>query len=213
MGNVGLLYVGSVLYLNGLILLGKVDAKSGGVFNLFVGVLQVVTPTYLVMTAQGDTRQILTASGLYLFGFTYLYVGIGLLAGLDTNGVGFFSLFVAIAALGYSFANFHLVRDPSFGVIWLYWAFLWFLFFLLLGLKREALTAYTGWVTTIEGWVTGAIPGFLLLAGYWKHTTEIAIALGVFAVLVFGGLWPLTGRRGPASRPPDAENTADAYGG
>ncbi|CAM5351965.1 MULTISPECIES: AmiS/UreI family transporter [Streptomyces] len=213
MGNVGLLYVGSVLYLNGLILLGKVEAKAGGVFNLFVGVLQVVTPTYLVMTAQGDTRQILTASGLYLFGFTYLYVGIGLLAGLDTNGVGYFSLFVAIAALGYSFANFHLVRDPSFGVIWLYWAFLWFLFFLLLGLKREALTSYTGWVTTIQGWVTGAIPGFLLLSGYWKHTTEIAIALGVFAVLVFGGLWPLTGRRGTAGRPPDAENTADAYGG
>ncbi|MEU0598208.1 AmiS/UreI family transporter [Streptomyces sp. NPDC006393] len=213
MGNVGLLYVGAVLYMNGLILLGKVEAKAGGVFNLFVGVLQVVTPTYLVMTAQGDTRQILTASGLYLFGFTYLYVGIGLLAGLDTTGVGWFSLLVAIAALGYSFVNFHLVRDPSFGAIWLYWAFLWFLFFLLLGLKREALTSYTGWVTTIEGWVTGVIPGFLLLSGYWKHTTEIAIALGVFAVLVFGGLWPLTGRSGPAGRPPEAENTADAYGG
>ncbi len=70
--------------------------------------------------------------------------GIGLLAGLDTTGVGYFSLFVAVAALGYSFANFHLLGDPSFGgVIWLYWAFLWFLFYLLLGLKREALTSYT----------------------------------------------------------------------
>ncbi|MER6977602.1 AmiS/UreI family transporter [Streptomyces carpinensis] len=213
MGNVGLLYVGSVLYLNGLLLLGKVEAKAGAVFNLFVGILQVVTPTYLVMTAQGDTLQILSASGLYLFGFTYLYVGIGLLAGLDTTGVGYFSLFVAIAALGYSFANFHLAGDPSFGVIWLYWAFLWFLFYLLLGRKREALTAYTGWVTTIQGWVTGAIPGFLLLSGYWKHTTETAIALGVFAVVVFGGLWPITRRGGPSSRPQDAANTADEHGG
>jgi hypothetical protein len=213
MGNAGLLYVGAVLFLNGLLLLGKVEAKAGAVFNLFVGTLQVITPTYLIMTAQGDTHQILSASGLYLFGFTYLYVGIGLLAGLDTTGVGYFSLFVAIAALGYSFANFHLLGDPSFGVIWLYWAFLWFLFYLLLGLKREALTSYTGWVTAIQGWVTGAIPAFLLLCGYWTHPTEAAIALGVFAVVVFGCLWPITRRGGPPSRSPDAANTADAQGG
>ena len=62
-----------------------------------------------------------------------------------------------------------------FGVIWLYWAFLWFLFFLLLGLKLDGLTTYTGWVTAIQGWVTGAIPAFLLLTGYWQHWNETAI--------------------------------------
>ena len=95
-----------------------------------------------------------------------------MLAGLDSTGVGYFSLFVAIAALGYSFVNFHLLKDGPFGVIWLYWAFLWFLFFLLLGLKQEHLTRYTGWVTAIEGWVTGAIPAFLLLTGYWHASTS-----------------------------------------
>ncbi|MEU5208715.1 AmiS/UreI family transporter [Streptomyces sp. NPDC020742] len=204
MGNVGLLFVGAVLFINGMLLLGKVDARAGAVFNLFIGALQVLTPTYLIFAAAGDPTRILAASGIYLFGFTYLYVGIGLLAGLDSTGVGYYSLFVSIAALGYSFASFHLLKDPPFGVIWLYWAFLWFLFFLLLGLKMDALTTYTGYVTAIEGWVTGVIPAGLLLSGYWKHPTETAIALAVFAVVVFGALWPLT-RKSRQSTPATPE--------
>jgi hypothetical protein len=194
MGAVGLLYVGAVLFLNGVMILGKVDPKAAAVFNLFVGALQIITPTFLIFTAGGDTDVILNASGLYLFGFTYLYVGVGLLAGLDSTGVGWFSLFVAIAALGYSFANFRILDDDPFGVIWLYWAFLWTLFFLLLGLKLDGITQYTGWVTAIEGFVTAAIPAFLILTGYWRpeNFTETAIALGAFGVLMAVVLVPLT---------------------
>ncbi|MFE9309629.1 AmiS/UreI family transporter [Streptomyces sp. NPDC088353] len=209
MGNVGLLFVGAVLFMNGLLLLGKVDARAGAVFNLFVGTLQVLTPTYLIFTSGGDPKKILAASGIYLFAFTYLYVGIGLLADLDTTGVGYYSLFVAIAALGYSYANFRLLKDYPFGVIWLYWALLWFLFFLLLGLKMDHLRTYTGWITAIEGWVTGAIPAGLLLSGYWKHPTETAIALGVFGVLMFVGLWPRT-RQSP--QPTQAAPPANGAG-
>src|SRR5688572_15189631 len=108
MGAVGLFYVGAVLFLNGVMILGKVDPKAAAVFNLFVGALQVITPTYLIFTAGGDPDIILNAAGLYLFGFTYLYVGIGLLAKLDTTGVGWFSLFVAVSAVGFSFANFRI---------------------------------------------------------------------------------------------------------
>ncbi|MFD4141765.1 MULTISPECIES: AmiS/UreI family transporter [unclassified Streptomyces] len=203
MGNVGLLFVGAVLFINGMLLLGKVDAKAAAVFNLFVGALQVLTPTYLIFAAVGDPGAILAASGIYLFGFTYLYVGVGLLAGLDSTGVGYYSLFVAVAALGYSFVNFRLFRDNAFGVIWLYWAFLWFLFFLLLGLKMDHLRIYTGWVTAIQGWVTGAIPAALLLSGYWVNPNETAIALAVFGVVVFVALWPLTrNSRQPAPAAP-----------
>ncbi|MGW7257478.1 AmiS/UreI family transporter [Streptomyces sp. NPDC054834] len=197
MGNVGLLFVGAVLFMNGLMLLGKVDSRAAAVFNLFVGGLQVLTPTYLIIAANGDPRAIMLASGIFLFGFTYLYVGIGLLMGLDTTGVGYYSLFVAIVALGYSFVSFRLVNDKPFGVIWLYWAFLWFFFFLLLGLKIESLTPFVGWVTAIEGWVTGVIPAFLLLTGYWvpRNYNETAIALGAFGVLVFSALWIVLRRR------------------
>ncbi|WP_330458759.1 AmiS/UreI family transporter [Streptomyces sp. NBC_00820] len=211
MGNVGLLFVGAVLFMNGLILLDKVEARSAAVFNLFIGALQVLTPTYLIFVAGSDPKQILAASGIYLFGFTYLYVGICLLADIELTGVGYYSLFVAVAALGYSFVNFRLFKDYPFGVIWLYWAFLWFLFFLLLGLKQDRLRHYVGWVTVIEGWITGAIPAGLLLSGYWKHPDETAIALGAFAVVVFTALWPLTRKsREPASAHSNAGQNAPA---
>lgn len=199
MAAVGLLYVGAVLFLNGVMLLGKVNPQATGVFNLFVGALQVITPTYLIFTSGGNTDIILAASGLYLFGFTYLYVGVGLLAKLDTTGVGWFSLFVSIMAIGYSIANFQILGDPSFGVIWLYWSFLWLLFFLVLGLKIERFTTYTGWVTAIQGWVTGAIPAFLLLTGYWQGTNLAAVVLAAFGIVVFGALVPLTSGRLPLS--------------
>ncbi|HEY0689570.1 MAG TPA: AmiS/UreI family transporter [Kribbella sp.] len=197
MGTVGLLYVGCVLFINGLMLLGKIEPRAAGILNLFVGALQVITPTVLIITANGSTDQILSASGIYLFGFTYLYVGIGLLGGFDTTGVGYFSLFVAIMALGYSFANFQILNDRPFGVIWLYWSFLWLLFFLVLGLKRDHLAHYTGWVTAIEGWVTAAIPAYLLLTGYWQRWNQnlIATVLLVFGVVVFGALWLMERRR------------------
>lgn len=200
MGAVGLFYVGAVLFLNGVLLLGRVDAKAAAVFNLFVGGLQVITPTFLIFTAGGNTDVILNASGLYLFGFTYLYVGIGLLAGLDSTGVGWFSLFVAAAALAYSFANFQILDDQPFGVIWLYWSFLWFLFFLLFGLKLDGLTAYTGWVTAIQGIVTAAGPAFLILSGYWDdwNATAVATTLAIFGVVMAIGLWPLTRPRAHA---------------
>ncbi len=211
MAAVGLLYVGAVLFLNGVMLLGRVDPKAGAVFNLFVGALQVVTPTYLIFTAGGDQNAILSASGIYLFGFTYLYVGIGGLANLDTTGVGWFSLFVSILAVGYSAINFTRLRDTSFGVIWLYWAVLWFLFFLLLGLKRSELTTYVGWVTAIEGWVTAAIPAMLLLTGHFDHQVPQVIALVVLAVIVFGGLWPLT-RPHEAGLPAEALSASASVG-
>lgn len=197
MGAVGLLYVGAVLFLNGLMLLGKVEPRATGIFNLFVGALQVVTPTVLIISNPTDTATVLGASGIYLFGFTYLYVGINLLGGFDTTGVGYFSLFVAIMALGYSYANFRILGDPAFGVIWLYWSFLWALFFVLLGLKQTQITRYTGWVTAIQGWITAAIPAFLILSGFWENTNLFAVVLAVFGVVAFIALWPLTRTREP----------------
>jgi hypothetical protein len=190
MASVGLLYVGAVLFLNGAMLLGWVDGRSAAPLNLFVGLLQVLTPTYLIFTAAGDETIVLNASGLYLFGFTYLYVAFNLFFGLDGTGLGYFSLFVAVCALVYAALNFFRLGDATFGVIWLYWAFLWTLFFIVLGRGAEGLTRYTGAVTAIQGWVTGAIPAFLLLTGEWvRVNTTTAVVLAIFGIVVFGGLY------------------------
>lgn len=183
--------MGAVLFLNGMMLMGFVDPRSVIPLNIFVGVLQVVTPTFLIFTAAGDESIILNASGLYLFGFTYLYVAFNQWMGLDGTGLGYFSLFVAICALVYSFLNFTRFDDPAFGVIWLHWAFLWALFFVVLGLGRENLGRFTGVVAATQGWVTGAIPAFLLLTGRWGDAnTVMAVLLALIGVVGFGLLYP-----------------------
>ena len=89
-------------------------------------------------------------------------------------------------------------------MIWIYWAFLWTLFFLLLGLKLDGLTAYTGWATAIEGIVTGFVPAMLILTGYWPPAgnwsqNTVAITLGAVGAAMVLVLIPLTRPRlGPA---------------
>jgi hypothetical protein len=204
MAAVGLLYVGVVLIVNGLMLLGRVDPRAAGPLNLFVGAMQVVFPTYLIFTSGGDTETILAAGGLYLFGFTYLYVGINLLADLDGTGLGWYSAFVAVCAVVYAGLNFfHFApRDPAFGVIWLYWAVLWALFWVVLGIKHEEFTRYTGAVAIVAGIVTTWIPAFLLLTGQWaQHTTTWAIVLAVLEIASLIAFVPLRSRWQPAVPP------------
>jgi len=206
MGSVGLLYVGAVLFINGAMLLGWVKGTSAAPLNVFVGLMQVFTPTYLIVTADGDTNQILGASGLYLFGFTYLYVAYNLFADLDGSGLGWFSGFVAVCAVVFAYLNF--TRDPTdatFGVIWLYWAFLWGLFFAVLALGRDELSRYTGAVAAVQGWVTGALPGFLLLTGNWDGAnTGWALAYVVFGVVAFGALYPRLRQKSSSATVPAA---------
>ncbi|RKT56101.1 AmiS/UreI family transporter [Saccharothrix australiensis] len=191
MNHVGLLYVGAVLLVNGLVLLGRVPARSAAALNLFVGALQCVTLTVLIVQAGGDADAVLAASGLYLFGFTYLYVGVANLAGLEPEGIGWFSLFVAGCAVVYAGISFWRDGDPVFGVIWLAWALLWALFFLVLGLGVRRLTRFTGWTAVLLSQTTCTLPAFLALTGGYRSdpgTALLAAALAVVLVGVAAGL-------------------------
>jgi len=210
MASVGLLYVGAVLAVNGLMLLGYIDARSAAPLNLFVGALQVITPTFLIVTASGTPAQqattILGASGIYLFGFTYLYVGINLLANLDGTGLGWFSAFVALCAIVYAAVNFWgyggATKDTAFTAIWLYWAVLWGLFWVVLGIKREEFTRYTGAIALTAGIITGAVPAFLLLTGLWTdHLWWWTLGLAVLEGLSLLVFLPLRAQYQPAVPP------------
>lgn len=191
MGSVGLLYVGAVLFVNGLMLLGLVPGKSAAAMNLFVGGMQVIFPTLIILQSGGDPATVLGASGLYLFGFTYLYVAWNQLTGATGEGLGWFSLFVAACAVVYGILQFTTFDDPVFGMIWFSWAVLWFLFFLVLALGKDALTRRTGWFTMLLGIFTGAIPAMLLLSGnYVTGALEGTIA-AVIGIVLFGLAWVL----------------------
>lgn len=195
MGAVGLLYVGAVLIINGLMLLGLVPGRSAAAMNLFVGGMQVVFPTVLLIQAQGDQLAIFGASGLYLFGFTYLYVAWNQLTGAGGEGLGWFSLFVAVAAVVYGVLQFTWVGDPVFGVIWLSWAVLWFLFYLVLAKGRDSLTLLTGWFTVFLGALTGALPAFLLLTGSYRSDTLLAATAAAIGVAALALAWMLRERQ------------------
>ena len=206
MGSVGLLYVGAVLFVNGVMLLGWVDAKSAAPINLIVGALQVVTPTYLIFTAKGDPDQILGASGLYLFGFTYLYVAITLAreprqhrAADSSTGS---SRCVRWCTRG-STSGVTGFGDNTFGVIWLNWAFLWVLFFVFLALKRCHHEVHRGG-RAIQGWVTGRIPAFLLLTDHWADnktgTPSCSPPSRSWSSVSSTSAAPQLGLAGPASR-------------
>lgn len=194
MAAVGLLYVGAVLFVNGLALMGLVRGKSLIPMNLFVGLLQVITPLYLIFTARGSQSVIIGASGLFLFGFTYLYVAMNNAFDYDGTGLGWFSLFVAISALVYSYWNFDgyafLRLDNKnvgdlLGVLWATWAVLWFFFFLVLGLGKTGLTVFTGAWTACQGIYTGLVPALILLNIPKAITSTLPVIIGVVSAATF----------------------------
>ena len=183
MSAVRLIFVGAVLFVNGLLLLGKIDAKGAATFNLFVGALQTAIPFYLIATAK-TTDDILLASGIFLFGFTYLYVGIANLAGQAPVGLGWYSAWVAIMATAFGITNIVRFHDPTIGLLWLQWAVLWALFWLVLGLGITRLTPLTGWLTLILSFTTCTIPGYLLLLGEWGHVPTWLVLVVIAATAV-----------------------------
>ncbi|OMC00018.1 transporter [Mycobacterium sp. NS-7484] len=197
MSNVGLFYVGAVLIVNGIMLLGRITPSSAAPLNLFVGAMQVVFPTIILVTADGDAATIAGASGLYLFGFTYLWVGVNGVTGWPAEGLGWFSLFVAVAAVGYA-AHTWSTGGRVFVVIWLAWAALWLLFFVVLGLGRTEFTRFTGALAVTEGVLTAAVPAGVALAGLWSDSGSAAMVAAVVGCCVVAALWLIFR---PAARP------------
>jgi len=79
-------------------------------------------------------------------------------------------------------------------VIWLLWAVLWFMLFLLLGLGHDALGPAVGFVAVAEGVITAAVPAFLIVSGNWETGPLPAAVIAVigFAAVVLA--YPI-GRR------------------
>lgn len=174
MGFVGLFLSGAVLFLNSMMLLGKADGKSVGVLNIFVGAIQIFIPTYLIIVSNQTNWDFYQNAATFLFGLTYLYVGVISLKGLEGNGLGWFSLWVAIVAVVYALTSIIHFDDVVNALTWAMWAFLWFLFFLSNALKKN-IDSYIGIVALIQSWVTLTIPAMLYFLGVWNSPTTIQI--------------------------------------
>ncbi len=165
--GLALLYVGSVLFLNGIWLMGRIGDREIAIINIFVGALTALVSAFLAFGPNADATSIKAAALTLLFTFTYLWVAYNRFHDVDGRGLGWYSLFVAITVVPVALdtlINASTLWGYWFGLCWAAWAVLWFMFFLLLAMQKP-IAKVTGAVTTIQGILTGWLPGYLLLEG------------------------------------------------
>lgn len=165
--GLSLLYVGVVLFLNGLWLLGKISDNEIWVVNIFSGTVSLLISLQMAFGVNADAASIKGAALTLLFSLTYFWVALNRFNGADGRGLGWFSLFVAITVTPVAIDT--LLHASTlwgvwFGLCWAAWAGLWFLYFLLLALQKP-IQKLTGIVTLTLGVLTGWLPGYLLLDG------------------------------------------------
>lgn len=178
--GLALLYVGAVLFLNGLWLMGRVQDQEIAIINVFAGGITLLVALYSAFGPGADAASIKAAALTLLFSFTYLWVAFNRYSQADGRGLGWFSLFVAITAVPVCLQTFEAAStlwDFWFALCWAAWAVLWFMFFLLL-VRDAKIARVTGMVAVAQGILTGWLPGFLLLSGLIGPTAPAATGAG-----------------------------------
>jgi hypothetical protein len=162
-----LFFVGAVLCLNGLWLLGRIGDKEIAVIDFQVGGITLIACLYLAFGPNADAGSIKAAALTLLFTFTYFWVAWNRYNGADGRGLGWFSLFVAITAVPVTIQAFGAATTTWgywFAWCWVSWGVLWFLYFMLLVLQKSN-AKFVGVATLVVGVYTGWVPGYMLLNG------------------------------------------------
>ena len=183
MANAGALLSGAVLFLNALMLLGKAEAKSVALFNFFVGILQIIIPFYLIMVSDQSTWILYEYTPTFLFGLTFLYVFFTFYKGVDGSGLGWFSAWVALIAIFYTFVSAFHFHNYVLALTWGMWAYLWYLFYVLNILKKPVAN-YVGKVALVQSFVTLTIPALLTLVGLSEQAMVQRVSLVVLVVSI-----------------------------
>ena len=162
--GVMLVFVGSVLLINGMGGLGRVELKSMAVMNFIVGGLGVVIT--LINLIRAETPADYLGIGAYLlFTITYIYVAICIWLDLDMRAFGWYCFFVACTTVPYSLKSFQ-DGDMRFGVFLLIWGAMWFMFYLTNVAKKD-LGKFLPYSVIAIGIGTCWIPGLLMLTERW----------------------------------------------
>ncbi|VXC27752.1 AmiS/UreI family transporter [Arthrobacter sp. 9AX] len=182
MPYVCLLLSGAALLVNGLATLGHVPRRDAAVLSLAVGIVQVLLGV-VVLSPGTPAGGALEAAGMFLFGLTYVYVGLDSLLKLGSKGLGWFCGMVAV--VGPLLAAAWLRDDPLLAVLWLCWSALWALFFVSMALAVARVDTFTGWALVLTSQVTATIPAFLGLAGLWPRSPQVAATAAVLLGALF----------------------------
>jgi len=195
---VGLFLVGAVLFVNGLVFLGRADARGAAVVNLFVGAFQTFAPVWL-LAHDTSADAVLGAAAVALFGLTYLWAGVNGLTGADGRAFGWFCFWVAGTTVFFAGVSALRGGDPNQAVIWLCWGFLWAAFGRVLALGNTRITASTGWLAIVLSVWTCTVPALLGVLGWWSLApwwTSLALTAVTAAVVT------ALARTAPPATPP-----------
>jgi hypothetical protein len=207
MPTLAFFFVGSVLLLNGLVILGRVDARSAAPLNVLIGT--IVTGIAIRTAIQaGDPIDpqafdtVIRSAGSLLFGLTYLYVGIGSFANLSGRGLGWYCGWATGASVFLGLVHYLRLDDPRSGMLWVLWAVLFAAFFVTSGLGRRRYESATGWFTVLAACLTITVPGALMLLGTWDELPTVAVTVAGLVLLVV--LVPLALRSEPVEAAAEA---------
>jgi len=164
--GMGLLYVGAVLIVNALWLLGYANDRDTAVLNFFTGAITFLIAAWWAFGGDASAGTPFNAAGTLLFSFTYLWVGWNAYTGReDQRSLGWYCFFVAVVALPTAWLVLQ-GGDTGLAALWASWAVLWATFGILLGLEQAEYTQPIAWYTLLVGIVTGAA-GYVMGAGFW----------------------------------------------
>lgn len=163
-----LLYVGVVLFQNGLWLHGRISGKEVALPNFFGGAVLAAVSLYLAFGPGATLGSVKASALILLFGVTFLWVGLNQVHENDGRGLGWYCIVVTAILLpiaGESFRSAVSFWDHWFAVCWVLWAILYIMFFLVLA-RDAKIQRQTGWMALLNSVVTGLAPGYLLLGGH-----------------------------------------------
>lgn len=165
--GMGLLFVGAVLIVNGIWLLGKADSRDTAIMNFFTGILTFIIAMWWAFGGDASEGTAFHAAGTLLFAFTYLWVARNAYEGQDDQrSLGWYCIFVTAIAVPTGWLVLTTTGDVGLAALWWIWAILWATFWILLGLQRDEYTNPIAWYTIVVGIVTGG-SGYLMAAGFW----------------------------------------------
>jgi hypothetical protein len=163
MGGIAFFFVGAVLFVTAMLIMGKTDAKNVGVLHGILGTLLFIMVIQTIVTAKGPGDYFF-AFILLLFVFTYLPVATTYLFGFDGRAVGWYCLVVAVFIIPTGAHMWGAAYKTSI-LLWIYGG-LWFCFFLLMGLGKAGMTKFVGYYTLVVS-LLAMIPGYLMLVEKW----------------------------------------------
>lgn len=161
MGGIAFFFVGAVLFVTAIMMMGKADAKSVGIFHGLVGILLfgMVMKSFFV-----PPHDYFTATILLLFIFTYIPVCASFTFGHDSKALGWYCLIVAVTTIPVGLHIFGVAYKTSI-LLWIYGG-LWFCFFLLMGLEKTKLAKFVSYYTMVVA-ILAMVPGYLMIVEKW----------------------------------------------